>query len=120
MVSMMSMLVMVYIATTGMQGSVGTTPIKGISSCWANTTSHVTASRLISWKLPEAVGTVVWCSWKELKDSGYRDTWETCREGFNYCYKVIAYLIAVAMIGLGTYATIRRVYIWRVLRGIGI
>ena len=56
--SMVIILGMVYIATPGMQGSVGTTPIKGLSSCWANTTSHVTASRPISWKLPEAVGTL--------------------------------------------------------------
>ena len=115
-VSMMIMLGMVYVATTGMQGSVGTTPIKGISSCWANTTSHVTASRPISWKLPEAVGTVVWCSWEELKDPGYRDTWETCGAVFDYCYMALAYLIVVNMMGLGIFATIRRVYMWRMLR----
>jgi hypothetical protein len=75
--SMLIMLGMVCIACTGVPGSVGTAPMEGISSCWINTPSYITVQHPISWKVTEAVGTVAWCTWEELKDPGYQDTWET-------------------------------------------
>jgi hypothetical protein len=72
--SMLVMLGMVYMVCTGVPGSVGTAPMEGMSTCLMSAPRYITAQHPISWKVTEAVGTVAWCTWEELKDPGYQDT----------------------------------------------
>ena len=56
--SMLVMLGMVYMICAGVPGSVGTTPMEGISNCLMSAPRYIKAQHPISWKVTEAVGTV--------------------------------------------------------------
>ena len=63
---------MVYLCSASMPEPVGTHQMKGMLKCWEDTPVQVSGRLPISWKVTEAVGTITWCTWKELRDPGYQ------------------------------------------------
>ena len=89
--------------------------LERVLKCWEDTPMQVSGRLPISWKVTESVGTMTWCTWKELRDPGYQledlgsDLLTITR---NAC-EILGYAGTLLSFLLGVFAVGKRVFPWR-------